>query len=582
MAKKRTNSRKTEKSRGKWVNSALAFAHSAIADTKYKKHGKMIRQAAQRFIDDLKRAKKKDCAFYFDEWHANDVCDFIEKLPHVEGKWDTGTIVLHPAQCFLLVQLFGFRKKMDGTRRYTSCLYATARKSGKSTLAGAIGDYCLCCEDENGAQVISAATTFPQASIIFNISKKMVERTPDLEDAFGLKAWAKAISRYETGSTFKPIHAKASTQDGLNPSHVLLDEIHAHKNADLVNVLASAAGTRTNPLWLYVTTEGYINAGPWSDQRKFAKQILEGIFKPEDVDHYLVVFFAIDDEDKNLGINADDEFDEKCWIKANPLIDVNPHLLTAIRKEATEAKAMPSKLAEFRIKRLNRSSSTADGWINIVQWLKCGGPIDLAALKDVPCWGGLDLSSTTDLTSFRLLWRVENLVFTYGWRWAPQAAISQRTERGTVPYASWVAQGLIQQTEGDVVDYSVIEAKIKEVKENFNLQNIAYDRWNAIDLVNRLVDAKIPMIEFVQGPKSYHPAMQGLERCYISNQLRHGGDPVLGWCASNIVARRDVNLNMAPDKRKSADKIDDITALLMSFGISMVPEAKSDYQVYFI
>src|SRR5690606_20005056 len=141
------------------------YARAAAADRKGKRHGRLLRLGAQRFLDDLKRAKKKGAPFRFDEWHATDVCDFIEKLPHVEGKWDTPEIVLHPSQVFFLVNLFGFRKP-DGSRRFTSALFAVARKNAKSTLAAAILLYCECCENEEGAQVISAATTFPQASII--------------------------------------------------------------------------------------------------------------------------------------------------------------------------------------------------------------------------------------------------------------------------------------------------------------------------------------------------------------------------------------------------------------------------------
>jgi len=154
----------------------------------------------------------------------------------------------------------------------------------------------------------------------------------------------------------------------------------------------------------------------------------------------------------------------------------------------------------------------------------------------------------------------------------PKEAVKQRTERGTVPYAGWVESGLLRVTEGNAVDYSVIEQDIKDFCNQFNMQSIAYDRWNASDLVNRLVDAELPMIEFVQGAKSYHPAMQELERHYISGNVLHGGDPLLNWCASNIVARRDQNLNMAPDKKNSADKIDDMVALLMAVGVSIVPE----------
>lgn len=568
-----------------YVQIAIEYAEGAVADKKRLKHGKMIRQAAARFLSDLKRAKKKDCKFFFDEWHANDPCDFIEKLPHVEGKWDTDNIVLHPSHVFFVVQLFGFRKKQSiyvkgfgddnkfYPRRYTSALFCVARKNAKSTLASSILNYCLCCEPEEGAQVISAATTYDQASIIFKASKAQINKTPELREYFGLEVWAKAITRFETNSNYKALHAKASTQDGLNPSHVGLDEIHAHKTADLLNVLTSAAGARANPLWLYTTTEGYTNPGPWAEIRAFAKKLLSGLFN-DDADHFLVVFYAVDEDDKRLKIKADDEFDESCWIKANPLMDVNPHLLSAIRREAVEAKQMPSKLAEFRIKRLNRPASTADGWIDLTKWQACTGEIDLDFLREYPCYGGLDLASTTDIASFRVAWDVDGVIYTIGFRWAPSAAVAFRTERGTVPYATWVETGILKQTDGDVTDYDVIEKDITDFCENFNVQKIGYDPWNSSDLVNRLVAKEIPMIEFIQGTKSFHPAMQDLERAYISGKLVHGGDPLLNWAASNIISRRDQNMNMAPDKKRSADKIDDMVALLMAVGVMNSGEAE--------
>lgn len=565
MAKRKQGTALTETASGDrdYVKIAIAYAREAVADKKGRKFGRLIRLAAQRFLDDLKRAKAKGAPFRFDEWHATDVCDFIEKLPHVEGVWDTPTIVLHRSHIFFLVNLFGFRKP-DGSRRYTSALFLVARKNAKSTLAAAVLLYCQCCENEPGAQVISAATTGSQARIIFNVAKRMAEKTADLRDAFGLQCWANAISRIETGASFKPINAKASTQDGLNPSHVGLDEIHAHKDADLVNVLTSAAGARRNPLWLYTTTEGYANPGPWAELRNLAKQILEGVLGTT-ADHFLACCYAVDEDDA--------DFDEAAWHKANPLAEVNPILIDEIRKAAIEAKAMPSKLAEFHIKRLNRPAAASNGFIRLPKWLACDGAVDLDALREVPCWGGLDLSSTTDLTSWRLVWKLDGLLLTWGRRWVPQGAVAHRTERGTVPYAGWVAAGHLEQTEGDVVDYAVIEAAVMADVERFNVQQIAFDRWNSSGLVNNLSAALSPdtLIEFVQGPKSYHPAMQEVERAYIAGKLAHGGDPVLNWCAANLVPRRDANLNLAPDKKRSADKIDDMCALFMAVGISSTP-----------
>lgn len=420
--------------------------------------------------------------------------------------------------------------------------------------------------------MISAATTGSQARIIFSVAKRMAEKTPALREAFGLECWANSISRMETGASFKPINAKASTQDGLNPSHVGLDEIHAHKTADLVNVLASAAGARSNPLWLYTTTEGYISAGPWAELRVFARQVVEGVFGNE-ADHFLVSFYAVDDDD--------DDFNEAAWLKANPLMDSNPHLRAAIRKEAIEARAMPSKLAEYRIKRLNRQAAAAKALIDIGKWNRCDGPVDLDYLQQFPCYAAFDLSSVSDLTSWRLVWRVDGRWYTWGRRWVPSDAVAQRTSRGTVAYAGWVASGLLEQTPGDVVDYSVIETAIRADVERFKPLAIAFDDWNAQDIANRLLADGLPLVKFIQGPKSYHPAMQEVERAYRAGDLRHGGDPVLRWNAANIVPRYDQNLNMAPDKKRSPDKIDDMAALYMAVGISLTHQDEPDLGDFF-
>lgn len=586
---KATSSPPTESGPRNYFEIAVAYAREAVADKKRLKFGKWIQRAAARFLADLKRAKQKDSLFLFDEWHAHDACDFIEKLPHVEGEWfnPDGTpqpcILLHPSHVFFVVQLFGFRKRVDGKRRFTTALFAVARKNAKSTLASAILLYCFCCEPEQGPQVISAATTGSQARIIFNVAKRMVEKVGDLREAFTLAPFANAIARYEVGGKFWPINAKASTQDGLNPSHVGIDEIHAHKTHDLLNVLRSAAGARKSPLFLYTTTEGYESPGPWPEIRHFAKQILDGIVE---ADHFLALLYALDDEEGKPGEpgyrKADNEFDERTWPKANPLMDVNPILLDEIRKEAIEAKAMPGRHAEFKIKRCNRQSASASAWVNLHKWRECKRVVTPDDLVGVPCWGGLDLASTRDLTAFRLLWKVGNVYFTYGRRWVPADAITQRTERGSVPYAAWVASGHITETEGNVTDYAIVERDVLELARRFNPQAIAYDGWNASDLVNRLTANELPMVKFIQGTQSYHPAMQALEMAYLAGNLAHGGDPVLQWCAANLVPRYDANMNSAPDKKRSAEKIDDMTALLMAVGVSLTPAESEEITQGFV
>lgn len=707
----KTRSRRSASQPRDYCLIALEYAEQAANPANRGRFGKWVRLAAHRFIDDLKRAQKARTPFHFDPERANHACGFIECLPHVEGKWDTPNIVLHPSHVFFLVCLFGFRQP-DGSRRFTTALFATARKNAKalaldtpiptpsgwrlmrdvqagdevfgadgatrrvlatsevfigkpcyrlmfsdgsqivasadhlwattqrgrkhtevvtteqiarsvrisgpdgviehnhsvpvrsgtlkivncepcesvptkclmvdspdhlflagpglvathnSTLAAAVGIYCQTCENENGPQVIAAATTGQQARVVFKYAKSMVERTLGLRTAFSLEPFANSIASYRNGGSFKPINAKASTQDGLNPSCTILDEIHAHKNHDLLNVLKSAAGARRNPLFLFLTTEGYESPGPWPELREFAKQVLQGTVE---ADHFLAVYYAVDDEDKETGTPADDDFDESTWVKANPLIDVNPVLLIELRKEAIEAKAMPGRHAEFKIKRLNRPSSVSGGWVNLSKWRQCAGPVDLEALRDCPCWGGLDLASVSDFTSFRLVWLLDGRWYTHGWRFVPRAAVHRRTERGLVPYQHWVQSGHLIVAGEDVTDYDAVQERIIGINDRFNVQLVGYDRWNAAQLVKKLEEAGVPLKEFIQGPRSFHPAMQALERAYTSGQLNHGNDPVLNWCAANMVPRVDVNMNTAPDRKRSREKIDDMVALLEAFGVA--------------
>lgn len=547
-----------------WTQIAKDYARASRQKKNRHMFGKWLRLACERFLSDLER----EGDFYYSEASATKVCMFVSNLPHVEGKWKSDNITLEPFQVFLLCNLFGFRKQ-DGTRRFTSALFALARKNAKSTIAGAIGLYCLTMEDETGPQVISAATTGDQAAIVFNTAKKMVDKTQELRDGRNVESLSRSVVCLQNGGLMKPINAKASTQDGLNPSCIILDEIHAHKSHDLLNVLQSAAGARRNPLFLYTTTEGYETPGPWPEMRKFAQQVLEGVVE---ADHFFAVIYAIDD--------GDNEFDDKVWIKANPLLEANPLLKDAIRKDAIDAQAMPGRHAEFLIKRMNRQASTAMGWIDLQRWKACAGTVDLEVLKDYPCYGAIDLASTRDLTSFRLVWLKDGVIYTHGWRWVPTSTVAVRSQRNLVPYSGWVRTGHMIETPGDVTDYDAVFNKIIEASQQFKLVRVAYDTWNAAQIASKLERNNITMEQYIQGPKSYHPAMKYFEEAYYDGRFRHGGDPVLTWCASNIVPRTDQNMNMAPDKKRSADKIDDMTALLMAVGIMIRDVEQEDIDAF--
>lgn len=549
---------------------AIAYAEDAIADKKGKRYCKWIRLAAQRFLRDLRRTQRKNPPFAFSADRAGHACAFIERLPHVEGVWATATITLEPFQLFVVVQLFGFRT-LQGGRRFTTCLFAIARKNAKSTLAAAIMLYVMCCEPEPGPQLYSAATTGRQARIVFDVAKKMVERLPGLRSTFEMEPFANSIVRYQTAGKFAPINSKASTQDGLNPSALSLDELHAHKTHDLKNVLTSAAGARANKLFLYTTTEGYETPGPWPEERAFAQQILLDTIQ---ADHYLAVLFTVDEED--------DDFDERKWIKANPLLDANPTLLAAIKVDALEAKSKPGSHAEFRIKRLNRRAESAAAWVNLHRFRQCCGDFDEATLisAGADCWGALDLATTTDMAAWCRLWRLNDRFYARMRYWVPRDAVRERTERNTVPYQAWVAGGWVTQTEGNAIDYDVIERDVRADLDACPARIVAVDPWNAQQLCNKLLAEGFPIFKFIQGPRSYTPAMRAFEAAYTDCKLSTGGNPVLTWNVANIVPRYDANMNIAPDRKRSADRIDGGVALIMAFG-AMASEQAVDLSGFF-
>ncbi len=538
-----------------YVAIAVAYAEGAVADKKGTWTNVMLRHCARRFLKDYKRAGRRGCPWTFSAKWANRACQFVELMPHVEDAWGTPNIVLQPFQVFFIVSLFGFR--IGEGRRFTEALLLVARKNAKSTLAAAILLICLCLERVEGAQLLSAATTGAQARIVWGIAKRMIEKTPMLRSTFDLQPYANSIARAESGASFRPINSKASTQDGLNPSHTNLDEVHAHKTHDLLNVLRSAAGARSNPLWLYTTTEGYENAGPWAEIRHFATMVLKGELT---ADHFLPLIFCVDE--------ADDNFDESVLVKANPLIDANLKLRDEIRKQAINAKAMPGALAEFQIKRLNRSAATASGWINLHRWGLGNTPVHVEELVGRPCFGAFDLAGGTDMNAWRLLWLLEDGFATWGRFWVPEEAIQQRTERKSAPYAAWRASGLLQTFEGGTQDYTVITEQIISDCERFKPTRVGYDPWNAAQVANSVAAAGIDIVQFRQGPQSYHPALKAMEMAYIAGKLRHGGDPILRWNAANLVVRHDANMNMAPDRKRSGDKIDGIVSLAMCFGLA--------------
>lgn len=571
-----------------YVAVALAYARDAVADRKGIKHCALVRLAAKRFLADLKRASRKSCEFRFSAWHGNDICDFVEKLPHVQGAWDSPTLVLEPAQIFILVNVFGFRRRSDGRRRFTRAYIEVARKNAKSTLTAGVALYCLTCEGELGPEIVIGATTGAQADKVFKPAKLMVDRTPALRDAFAVRSWARAITCSENGGTIQPINAKSSTQDGWNPFVGILDELHAHKDRGLFDVIRSAFGARKQPLMWMITTAGYNLHGVCYEQRELLVKILDGVVE---ADHYFGIVYTLDE--------GDDVFDERVWQKANPLLGSAVDL-AEMRGYALEARSSPASLGEFKTKRLNMWLNAASAWLSVEQWQKAViDGLDWQDFRGLRCTVGADLADKDDITAVVLAGQrpcgqliVKPMFF------LPAAALARETQSdtGQSTYGRWagrVALGNVEAlpdlfdagarplpdlpdpwrrdlliTPGDFVDHGRVREFIRWLKASLTVDHCVFDQWGSAIMASALNEEfgnDFATILHKSAANVTAPATDLEARIRAgAAHLGHDGNPVMTWMVSNVVVTRGVNGSIVPKKEtpNSPNKIDGVDALI--------------------
>ena len=536
---------------------AVAVRYAQDVTRKKIKAGLWTRLACKRFLKDLKRnVSARYFPYYFDDWHACDVCDFIGKLPHVEGEWATPTIVLEPWQIFILVNVFGFRQafgETKGKRRFNTCYIELGRKNAKSTLTSGITLYCLTCEDEAGPQVKTAATTGDQARIVFDVASAMVEKTPDLAENFQLDVMANAIVCRQNMGSIQPINAKASSQDGLNPHLSVIDELHAHKDRKLFDVLKSARGARKNPLSWYITTAGYNLAGVCYEQRTLLTKILQGIVTAE---HYFGIIYTLDD--------GDDPFDEAVWIKANPNLNVSVSL-KEMRTYAQEAKESPQSEGEFKTKRCNLWLNAANAWLSMEDWDKCADrSLNIEDMKSFPAYIGGDLADRNDVTSLDITFDHGDDLVTFAWHYLPKEIVRAAADRTSAHYLAWASEGLFNLTEGDMTDYAAIEAHVRVLFNDFDVRRITFDQYGSAQLTSNMVGDGLPAQVMTKNAKNYTDPAKELEARIQVRRFKHNGDPVLKWMASNCVVSVGVDGSILPKKesKDSPNKIDGMDALI--------------------
>jgi phage terminase large subunit-like protein len=498
----------------------------------------------------------------YDEKRAARVRGFIECLKHTKGEFHGKPFKLLPWQQKIIGDVFGTVRDDDpAIRQFTTAYIEIPKKQGKSELGAAIALNMLVNDDEWKAEVYSCASDRQQAAIVFDVAVDMVKQSPALMKRIKIIPSMKRMVYQPTGSIYQVLSSEVATKHGLNVSACIFDELHTQPTRALYDVMTQGSGdARRQPLWFLLTTAGTDRTSICWEVHQKALDILEG--RKADPRFYPVIFGLPDDADWS---------DEKNWHIANPslghTIDIEK-----VRDAYRKALETPADENMFRQLRLNQWVKQSVRWMPMDKWDECGGVVNPYELEGRVCYAGLDLSSTSDLTTFMLVFppRDEEEPYTVlPFFWLPEDTLQLRVRRDHVMYDTWERQGYIQTTEGNVVHYGFIEAFICQLGERYNIREIAYDRWNATQMVQNLEGDGFTMVPFGQGFKDMSPPSKELMRIVLERKLNHGGHPVLRWNFDNVYVRTDPAGNIKPDKEKSTEKIDGVVALVMALDRAM-------------
>lgn len=535
---------------------------SAVMDdvTVARTQGKYERLCWERHARDLAlcdAASGHPKGFRFDRDAGDRVVQFVEGYcRHFEGEWAGQPIVLAEWQREILRIVFGWLRA-DGTRRFRTAYIEVPRKNGKSTWAGGVGLYLTIADGEPGAQVYATATKKDQAKIVWGAASQMIAQSPRLRKY--ATAYKTAIACERLRAKFEPLAADSNTQDGFNAHAQIADEMHAHRDRHVYDVVATSMGARRQPLNWIITTAGIYNPESigW-EMHERAVHVLDGVID----DETFFAYIAAADEDADWEAPA-------TWAQANPNLGVSVKL-DYLAEQADRARTTPSFLNTFLRYHLNRWTEQATRWIAVEQWNACQRVVDPEALQGRRCIAALDLSSKLDLTALALCFPAGGAFDFLLHFWCPEETIARRAKEDRVPYDAWTRDGWMTATPGNVVDYSFPVAAVEAAATRYELVECAYDPWNATQTALQLQDAGIPMVEFGQGYKSMSEPSKEFERLIVAGQLGHrtprGIHPVLRWMVANVAVKRDPADNLKPDKASAIGRIDGVVASIMALG----------------
>ena len=511
----------------------------------------------------------------FDAERVDRVLTSFKHLQHTQGRLAGKPLAPDVWQvAYIIAPVFGWVKKNEFGEytRIAKKLYVDVpRKNGKTTILGGLAMYLTAADGEAAAQVVAAASTKDQAHFAFDPVKQLAEHAPALRGH--VRASKNLIIHPRTNSTFRAIASGGEAQHGANIHGAIIDELHVHKTPDLVEAIETGTGSRDQPLIAMITTadEGKPNT-VYARKRRYIEQICNGVFK--DFTHYGVVFAA--DED-------DDLFSEATLRKANPGFGISP-TRQFLLEAAKQAQNSPAELASYKRLHLGIRTKQTTAYLDLKAWKRnAGAPLDEDELEGRPCIGGLDLGSVSDLTALAWIFPFQDgtegydLLFRF---WTPEENVPRLDGRtGNSASREWIRNGWLTTTSGDVTDYDFVQAKIEDDARRFDVLSVGFDRWNASQLVNNLIEEGLPVVKIGQGFATMNPALREIQRLMLLGKrgepkLRHGGNPVMTWMVDNLAVKTDPAGNVKPDKENAADKIDGVSALCnaMSEALALEPD----------
>ena len=485
---------------------------------------------------------------------ADYAVNFIECLCHTKGTWAGKPFELIDWQEQIIRDIFGTIKP-NGYRQFTTAYVEIPKKMGKSELAAAVALLLTCGDGEERAEVYGCAADRQQATIVFDVAADMVRMCPALNRRVKILASQKRIVYQPTNSFYQVLSAEAYSKHGFNIHGVVFDELHTQPNRKLFDVMTKGSGdARMQPLYFLITTAGTDTNSICYETHQKANDILEG--RKIDPTFYPVIYGA----DEN-----DDWTDPAVWKKANPSLGITVGI-DKVQAACESAQQNPAEENAFRQLRLNQWVKQAVRWMPMDKWDACAFKVTEESLRGRVCYGGLDLSSTTDITAFVLVFPPldeDDKYVVLPYFWIPEDTLELRVRRDHVPYDVWEKQGFLQTTEGNVVHYGYIEKFIEQLGEKFNIREIAFDRWGAVQMVQNLEGMGFTVVPFGQGFKDISPPTKELMKLTLEQKIAHGGHPVLRWMMDNIFVRTDPAGNIKADKEKSTEKIDGAVATIM-------------------